>query len=190
MKVRHQLAAMVGEDDRVRSELAAAGELFDGYHPRMQEVHDRNAEALEAILDAQGWDAQGWPSGREAWIIAQHAIAKPAFQRRVLQLLRETAAVPPADIAMLEDRIRFFEGRPQVYGTQFDWDENGEMSPALIEDPSGVDARRASVGLPPIAQRNAEIRAQMGNEKPPRSFAERRQEFEDWARRTGWRTGV
>jgi hypothetical protein len=38
---------------------------------------------------------------------------------------------PALQAAMLEDRIRAFEGRPQRYGTQFDWDANGEPSPVV-----------------------------------------------------------
>ena len=50
-----ELLAMAEEDGRVRAELAAAGTLFGGYHPRMAEVHRRNARRLAAVLDAGGW---------------------------------------------------------------------------------------------------------------------------------------
>jgi hypothetical protein len=53
---------------------------------------------------------------------------------------------------MLTDRIRVLEGRAQLYGTQFDWDQNGVMSPLPIEDEPGVDQRRAQLGLEPLAQ--------------------------------------
>src|SRR2546430_12422286 len=36
---------------------------------------------------------------------------------------------------------------PQVYGTQYDWDEKGELNPHPVEDPEGVDELRRSVGL-------------------------------------------
>ena len=58
----------------------------------------------------------------------------------------------PLEVAMLEDRIRTFEGRPQRYGTQFDWDEHGHLSLLPLEDPAGVDARRRAIGLGPLAQ--------------------------------------
>ena len=45
---------MAQEDARVRAELAATGELFDGYAPRMAEVHNRNAQELEIIIDSIG----------------------------------------------------------------------------------------------------------------------------------------
>lgn len=42
-ELKQRLVEMVAEDQRVRAELAATGELFQGYAPRMAEVHRRNA---------------------------------------------------------------------------------------------------------------------------------------------------
>lgn len=41
-----ELLALEAEDLRVREELVRDGTLFDGYHPRMREVHERNAYRL------------------------------------------------------------------------------------------------------------------------------------------------
>ena len=68
----------------------------------------------------------------------------PALQRLGLGFLRQAAIageVPAWQLAYLEDRIAFFEGRPQVYGTQFDWDEQGQLSPLPIKDEANVDER-------------------------------------------------
>jgi hypothetical protein len=53
--LRQRLLALAAEDARVRAELAADGSLYQGYHPRMQAVHEENKAALEAML------ADGWP---------------------------------------------------------------------------------------------------------------------------------
>jgi hypothetical protein len=110
-------------------------------------------------------------------------------------LLREAVArgdVPAVEAAMLEDRIRGFEGRPQQYGTQFDWNENSELVPFPIEDEANVDGRRRSVGLGPLA---ADVRCQRENmarelEKPPGDWVERQRRFEEWARSVGWRSST
>ncbi len=193
-ELRYRLLELVAEDDRVRAELASDGALFDGYHPRMAAVHEANACALEAALN------DGWPSiervgedGAEAaWRIGQHAISLPAFQRRCLKLIEkavERGEVPARHAAFLADRIRMFEGRPQIYGTQFDWDENGEMSPLPIEAPAGVDARRAAVGLAPLEEAVARHRESVrrAGERPSNDPSRRRAEFEAWARKAGWR---
>ena len=42
-------------------------------------------------------------------------------------------------------------GKPQRFGTQFHT-VDGEFVPLPIEDPDNLDARRQSVGLPPMAE--------------------------------------
>jgi hypothetical protein len=191
-----ELIAMAEEDRRVRAELATDGSVFEGYHPRMRAVHDENAGRLTAILDRYGWpgEPQVGPEGAEAaWLIVQHAIAQPVLQRRALSLLQVAASrgeVPAVQAAMLEDRIRVFQGLPQRYGTQFDWDETGELSPLRIEDPAGVDQRRLDVGLGPLA---AELEARRdamreSTDQPPRDWAARQREMAEWCREVGWRS--
>ena len=76
-----ELLAMAAEDEAVRAELVADGSLFDGYHSRMAEVHRRNAERLDAIIDAHGWPGRvlvGEDASRAAFLVLQHAIGSPA----------------------------------------------------------------------------------------------------------------
>lgn len=194
--VRQELIRMSQEDLRIRAELAADGSLYRGYHPSMRAVHDRHATRLAQILESQGWpgEPQVGPDGAQAaWLIAQHAIAQPEFQRQALSALSAAARrdeVPAWQVALLDDRIRTFEGLPQRYGTQFDWDASGQLSPLPIENPSSVDERRQAVGLPPLAQ---EIQARQeaiaqGREWPPGDWETRQQEREAWLREVGWRS--
>ncbi len=194
-ELRRELLAMAERDLAVRGELGADGSLFHRYHPRMQAVHDANAARLAAIMDQHGWpgEPQVGPQGAEAaWLIAQHAIAQPAFQRAALTALWkavEGGDAPALQAAMLEDRIRAFEGRPQRYGTQFDWDANGELSPLPIDDPGGVDDRRRTLGLMPLQDDLAERqrRAAEGPERPPADWPARQREMEAWLHAAGWR---
>jgi hypothetical protein len=193
--VRAELLAMATEDLRVREELARSGALFEGYHPRMREVHERNAERLGAIMESHGWPSGslvGEEAAAAAWLVLQHAIGNPSLQRRGLALMKKvtaTGGVSPIHVAMLEDRIRSNEGKGQCYGTQFDWDENGLLSPLPIEDQGNVDKRRAEIGLAPLAediQRKRQMAAE-GGETPPQNWAARQVEIREWLRSTGWR---
>jgi len=192
--VRDILLVLVGDDEKVRAELAADGSLFQGYHPRMREVHERNAAVLCEIIDMHGWPgfALAGPDGAAAaWRIAQHAIGMPDVQRSCLKLIEAAVAHGDADprhAAYLDDRIAFNERRPQKYGTQFDWDENGEMSPWTLDDPAAVDRRRRALGMKPMADDGWSARDAAGNrkDKPPRDWRARQREIEEWGRSVGW----
>ena len=186
---------MAEHDLQIRAKLVSTGELFDGYNARMAKVHKQNAEKLERVVGEFGWPGISLVSneGAEAaWLVLQHAIGNPELQRRCLPLLKaaaETGEIPVFQFACLEDRICVFEGRPQRYGTQFDWDANGMMSPHPLQDPKGVDGYRRSVGLGPLSEKTAEIRlraAAEGHEYPD-NFQERQKKRDDWARSVGWR---
>ncbi|MCB1889471.1 MAG: hypothetical protein KDH20_17820 [Rhodocyclaceae bacterium] len=188
------LLALRQRDLDTRTRLLNEGRLYEGYDPAMQQVHTENAEALAGIVDADGWPGVsrvGLEACRAAWLVAQHAICTPALQRRFREALAEAVAAgdaPARQLAVLTDRIRFHEGRPQVYGTVLDWGDDGQLG-CELEDPEGVDLRRASVGLPPfevaLAEHRREVAAEGG--RPPADRAARARDAEAWARRVGWR---
>ncbi len=186
--LRDALLAMRDEDLRVRAELEASGELDQGYAPAMEAVHRRNAARLRALVAGHGWPGRalaGEDGAEAAWLVVQHAIGEPAFVRAMHALLADAAArgdAPAWQPAMLEDRIRVYEGRPQRYGTQFVPDADGWLRPHAIEDPENVEARRAAVGLGPLAERVAGAGRQ-----EIRDRARFDREYAEWLRRTGWR---
>src|SRR5688500_10609147 len=98
---------MAEADERLRDELLRDGSLFEGYNPRMAELHARNARELAAIVQEVGWPGRGLvgEDGAEAaWRVLQHGIASPAVQRACLPLLHEAARrgdVPAAHPAWL-----------------------------------------------------------------------------------------
>lgn len=189
------LIAAAERDGETRARLARTGALFEGYHPEMEAVHLDNAALLERVIAAIGWPGRakvGDDAAGAAFMILQHAISRPDLQRRGLELMLEAIPAGQAnvlDAAYLSDRIAVFEGREQTFGTQFDWDADGQLAPSPIRDAAGVDERRASVGLPPMAETIAHMRASAaadGNGRPA-DLDRRRAGFEAWARRVGWR---
>jgi hypothetical protein len=180
----------------VRDELAQDGSLYQGYDARMREVHERNAARLEDIVRAHGWPGihlAGRDGAEAAWRIAHHAIALPHFQRRCLKLLQVAVARGDADAqhaARLDDRIAFNERRPQKYGTQFDWDEKGRMSPYTLDDPKAVDRRRRALGMTSLEEHIETMREtwRKSGEKPPADWHARQREIEAWSREVGWLT--
>ncbi|MFY9270118.1 MAG: DUF6624 domain-containing protein [Candidatus Manganitrophaceae bacterium] len=196
--LRQEVLAMATNDLSVRAELIAEGTLVkEGYHPRMEAVHKSNAAHLTRIIEQHGWPGKslvGEDGAEAAWLIVQHSIGNPAFMRRCLSLLQQAGKKGDAPLwhaAMLEDRIRMYEGKPQIYGSQFQPDENG-LAPYQIENPGGVNDRRRAVGLNSLEERTAELREQHVKEGMPlvidrTELERRRKEDEEWFRATGWR---
>lgn len=188
--LHRELLAMAARDQSVREDLIRRGVLDDGYHPEMEAVHVENATRLKEILAVHGWPVPamvGDDGAEAAWLIVQHAIGDPPLQRQCLQLVQQAAGrgeVPSWHAAMLEDRIRIFEGKPQLYGTQLETDSDGRVRPYRLEDPDGVEERRKRVGLEPLSER-------LEREKPAQSPADPERfdrEYREWLRRVGWRS--
>lgn len=193
--LRQTLLGMVDEARRVRASLIADGSMFQGYNGDLRAIHNRQAKALADIVDRQGWPGKsmaGEDGAAAAWMIVQQAIGLPRFMRACLEIIETEVAkgeVPRWQMALLTDRIRWLEGKKQVYGTQFDWDDKGELNPVPIEDAAAVDARRALADLVPLAEGTQQRRreAAQNGELPPGDLTARRREFEDWAQAIGWR---
>ncbi|MFN4309708.1 MAG: DUF6624 domain-containing protein [Ferrovibrio sp.] len=193
--LRQKLIAMTEEAKRVRATLSIDGSLFQGYNEKLRNLHNSQAKFLADLVDEQGWPGRskvGEDGAAAAWMIAQQAIGLPRFMRACLEIIESEVArgeVPRWQMALLTDRIRWLEGRKQVYGTQFDWDDKGQLSPVPIEDESRVDALRALADLKPLAEGITQRRheAAQNGEYPPGNPVARRQEFEDWAKAIGWR---
>ena len=146
-------------DQAVREQFASA--LREGRQPdsamvaRMRRVDADNTGWLAEVIGRRGWlgpSTVGQDGADAAFLLVQHADADTAFQARVLPLLAQayrTGQATGQQLALLTDRIASGRGTPQVYGTQVAL-VAGRAVVKPIRDSAGVDARRASVGLPPL----------------------------------------
>lgn len=189
-----KIVALKKADLNLRDQLLQAGQLNDGYNEEMAQLHNHNAKALDAIIDEIGYptiDKVGKEGSEAAWLVIQHAIGQPAFMKKCAKLLEEAVdenQANPKSLAYLTDRIAVFEGKPQHYGTQFDWDEQGEMSPQPFDDMDEVNRRRKSAGFNTLKEQTELMRrrAKAENQFPPVDFEERRRGYEEWKRKVGW----
>jgi hypothetical protein len=163
-QLRQELLSMQEEDQRVLRELVDAGELLEEeYHPRMRAVHERNNTRIKNIVDEHGWPSislVGNDGAKAAWLLAQHAVLDTEFMARALTLLKEAVSNGEAEgwcLAYLQDRVLTMAGKPQIYGTQHDFDENGTAFPLLIAEPDKVDLLRRDVGLEPLSEATKRI---------------------------------
>jgi hypothetical protein len=192
--IAEKIIDLKNEDLELRGSLVKAGQLGEGYNQEMEKLHNRNAAALNEIMNRIGYpgiDKVGKEASEAAWLIIQHSIGRPGFMKNCAKLLenavRENKA-DPQNLAYLTDRIAVLEGKPQLYGTQFDWDENGELSPNPIDDLAKVNQRRKLTGLNTLEEQTEIMRRQVKNENqlPPADFEERRKKINEWKKVVGW----
>jgi hypothetical protein len=191
--LRAELLEMRDEDLTVREQLLEAGQLGGTYVPRMEAIHVKNAARLRELIERFGWPAEdiaGKDGAEAAWLIAQHAVGEPEFQRQVLDLVQQCAATGRTQAwqaAYLEDRIALHEGRPQRYGSQWiDDARDGRVRPWKLSDPDHVDELRASVGLKPLApipERGPDLPAEQRTE-----LEENQRWWQNWLAAKGWHT--
>lgn len=159
-KLRQQLLDMAKADQAVRDEWIKAGlKTRGGNDPALKKlmaVDAANLKKLKPIIDREGFprpEQVGIDGVNAAFILVQHA--NPAFQQQVLpqlEALHKQGLVSGQDLAMLTDRTLRAQNKPQRYGTQYiSYDNSLQMKLQPTEDFAHVDARRASMGMPKLA---------------------------------------
>lgn len=149
-----ELVEMVKPDQAVRqkrlSEMAPADlELMH----QTDLVHEKR---MRQIVTQYGWPGRklvGDDGSMDAWLIVQHSSLE--FEELCLPLVQKAVREKDAAVmnyAYLLDRVRMYEGKPQVYGTQFK-----DYHLYQVEDPDLLDERRRSMGLAPEAEYEKQI---------------------------------
>lgn len=157
-KLRDELARRASSDQSVRNAWTAASQE----HKRVAEsaviaVDTDNLSWLKDLVERQGFPTVqqvGMDGLNHAWLLVQHADSDPAFQTNVLGLLKPRLAsgdVRKQDFAMLTDRVRHAQGKPQIYGSQFKADQQGHLVLESTQDMAHLDDRRATMNLMPMA---------------------------------------
>lgn len=118
----------------------------------------RNA-LLRRLLEREGYPGLrevGVEACEHFWDLVQRADGDPALQRYALKLLIAQVAAgnaPPRQLAWLQDRVLVNSGQPQWYGTQVRLNaDSTSFEPRPVEVPEQLDSRRATLGLPPMAE--------------------------------------
>jgi hypothetical protein len=192
--IAEKIIELKNADLTLRNKLVQNGLLSEGYNEQMKELHNENAKILNEIINTIGYptiDKVGKEANEATWLVIQHSIEQPIFMKKCVKLLKKAVNENKADLkslAYLTDRIAVFEGKPQLYGTQFDWDENENLSPNIFDDLTKVNERRKSIGLNTLEEQIKIIRRRVKNENqtPPKDFEKRKQEIEQWKKNVGW----
>jgi len=123
-----------------------------------QEIDIPNTERMKKIIAAYGWPGKslvGRDGASAAWLLVQHATHDAKFMEQCLAMMQVSAERGEAsrnDLALLIDRVRVRQGKPQLYGTQFRSGPDGLLAPDPIEDEVHLDERRKTMGLSTMAE--------------------------------------
>lgn len=151
-----ELLAFAQSDQIARKRWQETGDAWE------KTLDERNTKRLKEIVARIGWPTRskvGDEAASAAWLLAQHADHDPEFQKECLDLMQQEpeGEVRKQDRAFLEDRVRVNMGRPTVYGTQFDYNSEGQFAPLPIEDKESLDTRRAAMDLEPFGEYEQEM---------------------------------
>lgn len=158
--LRRELLAHRDTDQAIRDTLATL--MQSGRAPssaflaRLETVDARNTSWIKSVLSRGIWPGRslvGAEGSNAAFLLVQHATNEPAFMAAALPLLESAVSrgdAAGADYALLFDRVTVAAGRRQRFGTQAKI-VAGRVVIDPIEDSVHVDARRAKMGLPPLA---------------------------------------
>ena len=153
--LRKQLQARFDGDQRIRKQYLGAP--HDPNVARRVDAEDtQNLRWLKKMVQDKGIptaEQVGENGVKWTWLLVQHADRDPQLQAATLPMFvkrYEAGELPADDLAKLTDRILIAQGKPQRFGTQFDW-LSGKFNSRDAGDLAAIDANRQPIGLMPLA---------------------------------------
>ena len=148
-------------EERTTADQSARRALRVGIYDKAATEHALKVDAdnrlwLRPVLEKCDWPAQsvvGEKGATNAWLIAQHADMEPAFQTYAASKMKVAVLAGEAKgklLALLVDRNRRLQNQPQVYGMQFNIQENSKVVFLTVEAPEFLNQRRKEIGLEPF----------------------------------------
>lgn len=156
-------------DQQVQQDMVTAiqkGLLFDSL--KVLETVEKQTFARHIPLLKDIYKRYGYPTaklvGQESsyhfFTLVQHSDADVNFQSKMLPLIKKQVDKKQAsgkEYAFLYDRIHLNRGGEQLYGTQLDYDSNGNAFPKRLKDSANVNKRRQQLGMEAIEEYLAKV---------------------------------
>lgn len=156
--IRVELKEILKKDQEPRNRIVAAWQE----HPDDTLLHKNIAmeilknDSINLIRVCQILESYPLDFGEEneiIWAVIQHS--NPDLQQKYLPQFINAAQkgkIRKELVAVMQDRIACQSGKPQIYGSQGNFNDSGIFEPTEISDPENVDARRASMGMCPLKE--------------------------------------
>jgi uncharacterized protein YcfL len=129
-------------------------EQWQSFKDSVFTTHQKRLKELFDVHGFVGFDLAGEEGSQNFWLMVQHSDHNPEFQQEVLEKMKidvENNNAIPSNYGLLVDRVNLNTGKPQVYGTQVDY--NFELAQAFsknLADSTTVNERRTSLGMEPL----------------------------------------
>jgi uncharacterized repeat protein (TIGR01451 family) len=153
-ELRAELERRVEADQHARKRLLTSPQDLEARNSVLR-MDEENLAWLKKLVNENGIPtvAQVGENGVHwTWLLVQHADADPGFQMSVQPIFAQRQAageLPADDLAKLTDRVLLAGGKPQRFGTQFDW-FSGKFQPKGSVNLADIDANRQAIGLMPL----------------------------------------
>jgi hypothetical protein len=149
--VYHDDQAYRFQEISVIKEFGAQSEQGKKIKNTIRQKDSVNEFIVSGILDKYGWlgpEVVGPNGNATIPLVLQHSSL--ATQQKFLPMMREAVKNGKAeayDLAILEDKVLLKQGKKQLYGSYILHLEDKRYIVAPMEEPEGVDKRRAMLGL-------------------------------------------
>ena len=113
-------------------------------------IHKNVLDSIIKIYGYPGFDLVGESGESDFWVMVQHADFDVDFQESVLPMLKEEIDKNNANgshYGLLTDRVLKNNNKPQLYGTQVDYNEFGQAYIKSLQDSLNANKRRKALGM-------------------------------------------
>lgn len=162
-----QLLQLIMKDQALDYQLDMAKQYFmkngkapHWYYPigkMKEEIGRGNFAKMEQLIAKNGWPTYSTVGKLAAdgplLVINHHP--KEEIRIKYLSKIKEACLQQQGscmEYAKIQDRILVNTGKPQLYGMQFQYNENRKLVPFPVKDPEYVNQRRAAIGLVSLQQ--------------------------------------
>ena len=118
---------------------------------RLISINNKNLNTVKKIITEIGLPTisnTSYEAYKSVILVALHS-GDAKFLKEILEQLQSVnpSTIERRDIAYITDKMRVIENQPQLYGTQYKIDPNGNVNYIEIEDVENLEQRRRELGM-------------------------------------------
>ena len=161
--LRSELLAMRDRDQKAREDCPTGNpddqmKCYAKVGETVDKLHTQRLEEIVRRLGVPTAEMVGPDGVRAFFLVLQHSPSLELKKKSVKGIKKafEAKVLSAWDYVGFTDRLLSNLGKPQVYGSNFDF-KDGKLVMSRTKDRKNLDARRKKMGLPPIAEYAREL---------------------------------